>query len=306
METSRFGVALSGGPDSVALLLLCAATLRGRVFAATVDHQLRAESADEARWCSGLCRGLGVPHSTLVPEQPITGNLQSQARKTRYTLLHEWAANENIDWILSAHHADDQAETLMMRLNRGAGISGLAGVRARNGRILRPLLQWRRTELGELVAANGIAAIQDPSNQNRAFDRVRMRQALAEADWIDPLALSRSASNLADAEAALLWMMHDLTAQYVQLDPAQQHVQISAPLDQLPYELSRRLMAHAIALLDPELTPRGEAMDHIVAQMVARKKTMIGNYLIAPQREKEQVGWTIRRAPPRSQAGDEA
>ncbi|MDZ4306398.1 ATP-binding protein, partial [Allopontixanthobacter sp.] len=105
----------------------------------------------------------------------------------------------------------DQAETLLMRLNRGSGVAGLAGVRARGLvqdsqlALLRPLLGWHRAELAQVVEGAGVPAAEDPSNADERFDRVRMRRALADAGWIDPLALAAAAGHLADADAALEW-----------------------------------------------------------------------------------------------------
>jgi tRNA(Ile)-lysidine synthase len=203
-------VAVSGGPDSLALLLLTHAARPGRVAAATVDHGLRAESADEAAMVATTCAVLGVPHATLKVEV-AEGNLQAEARAVRYKALAGWMEAEGLLVLLTAHHADDQAETLLLRLNRGSGVAGLAGVRARGQvpgtrlPLLRPLLGWRRAELAEVVAAAGLQAVQDPSNTDDRFDRARIRKAIDGADWLDVPALARSAANLADADAALDW-----------------------------------------------------------------------------------------------------
>lgn len=138
--SARFGVAVSGGPDSMALLDLAARAFSGRVEAATVDHGLREASADEAAMVADWCGNAGIAHATLHPKGAVRGNVQSWARSQRYALLEEWRTAQGLDWLLTAHHADDQLETLLMRLNRGAGVGGLAGVRARQGVVLRPLL----------------------------------------------------------------------------------------------------------------------------------------------------------------------
>lgn len=208
MGRERIGIAVSGGPDSLALLLLAHAALPGRVEAATVDHGLRPESADEARFVAGLCRERGIPHTVLTCSVEA-GNMQDRARSARYAALEMWTKARDLTAIATAHHADDQAETMLMRLNRGSGLSGLAGIRAAtttpggDTRLLRPLLSWRREELAEIVAAAGITPVRDPSNEDPRFDRVRMRSALKEAAWIDPAALARSAAHLAEAEAVL-------------------------------------------------------------------------------------------------------
>ncbi|HEU4820770.1 MAG TPA: tRNA lysidine(34) synthetase TilS [Qipengyuania sp.] len=203
--TARLGLAVSGGADSLALLLLAAATLPGRVEAATVDHGLRAESADEAAMVARVCAELIVPHEVLaVTIAP--GNLQDRARAARYAALAKWCERRGLAALATAHQLDDQAETLAMRLNRGSGLAGLAGVRARGtvpgGQLplLRPLLDWRRAELPDVVAVTGLEPAQDPSNEDERFDRVRMRRALAGADWLDPKGLASSATHLAEAE----------------------------------------------------------------------------------------------------------
>lgn len=203
---AKLGLAVSGGGDSLALLLLAQAALPGRIAVATVDHGLRAENAAEAAMVARVCDRLGVPHETL----PVTleaGNLQDRARAARYAALAEWCRCNDLRALATAHQLDDQAETLVMRLKRGSGLAGLAGVRARGVlddadlRVLRPLLGWRRAELADIVAAAGMVAASDPSNDDRRFDRVRIRQALAGADWLDPAMLARSAALLGEAEA---------------------------------------------------------------------------------------------------------
>jgi tRNA(Ile)-lysidine synthase len=262
-DPGRVGVAVSGGPDSVALLLLAAAACPGRVAAATVDHGLRPASADEARFVASLCAARGIPHAILTPDAPIGGSLQASARAARYALLEAWRAREGIDWLLTAHHLDDQAETVLMRLNRGAGVAGLSGVRAVNGRVLRPLLGWRRAELAGIVAAAGIAAIDDPSNADPRFDRVRMREALARSDWLDPGPVARSAAALAEAEDALLWMTERLLAERGReeaggwlLDPAD-----------LPAELRRRLLLAILAQLGSPTLPRADEVTRLLAAL---------------------------------------
>ena len=204
----KLGLAVSGGPDSLALLVLAHAALPGRVEAATVDHGLRPEAGAEAAEVARVCEALGVPHA-ILPVDVAPGNLQAEARMARYAALAEWVEERGLAALATAHQADDQAETLLMRLNRASGVAGLAGARAR-GRVpgtaiplLRPVLEWRRAELGDVVRGAGLTAAEDPSNSDDRFDRVRMRKALAEADWIDVDAVARSAAHLAEADDAL-------------------------------------------------------------------------------------------------------
>ena len=155
----RIALAVSGGPDSLALLLLGAAACDD-VVVATVDHGLRREAAGEARMVAGLCRRLGVPHETLPVEVAGDGGPQAAARDARYAALEGWAIAAGAGALATAHHVDDQAETVLLRMARGAGVAGLAGVRplrrlASGLALVRPLLGWRRAELGAIVAAAG-------------------------------------------------------------------------------------------------------------------------------------------------------
>lgn len=196
----------------------------GKVAAATVDHGLRPEGASEAEFVADLCRDLGVPHKTLA----VTigeGNLQDNARKARYQALLDWLPRKGeglihgSGWgpsaLATAHHADDQAETLLMRLNRGSGLPGLAGIRSatvfatHSLPVVRPLLSWRRAELAEIVECAGIAAVSDPSNANRDFERVRVREALRDADWIDVAGIARSAAHLQQIETTLDFVVEE-------------------------------------------------------------------------------------------------
>ena len=209
-EGRPLGLAVSGGPDSLALLLLAAEALPGQIAVASIDHGLRPEAAGEVALVGRIAGERGIPFAALkVSLAP--GNLQAEARAARYAALSRWADEAGLGAIATAHHADDQAETLLMRLNRGSGLAGLAGVRPR-GRIegsetllLRPLLGWRKAELAAVVTEAGITPAEDPSNTNPAFDRARLRAALAQADWLDPVQIAASAAHLAEGWQALEW-----------------------------------------------------------------------------------------------------
>ncbi|HET9512018.1 MAG TPA: tRNA lysidine(34) synthetase TilS [Sphingomonas sp.] len=198
-------VAVSGGPDSMALLALAHATTP--TIAATVDHRLRPESAIEARMVADWCAGRGIAHIILTPPGGWTPqSIQADARVLRYALLTDWAKANGASALLTAHHADDQAETFLMRAARGSGVTGLGGVRSvrmEGGVTLaRPLLGWRRAELRAIAEAEGLPFVDDPSNADPRFDRAWMRAWLADAP-IDAAAVARSAAACAEAAAAL-------------------------------------------------------------------------------------------------------
>lgn len=204
------GLAVSGGPDSIALLLLAHRALPGRIAVASIDHGLRAEAAGEVALVERIAGERGIPFTPLAVRL-APGNVQAQARTARYSALARWAQETGLGAIATAHHADDQAETLLMRLNRGSGLAGLAGVRAQGSlgdtgiALLRPLLGWRKAELARIVTAAGITPALDPSNSNPDFDRARLRAQMAEADWLDVDKIAASAAHLGEAWQALSW-----------------------------------------------------------------------------------------------------
>nr|WP_301286966.1 tRNA lysidine(34) synthetase TilS [Sphingobium sp. OAS761] len=290
-DSAHFGIAVSGGPDSMALLDLAMTAFPGRVAAITVDHGLRPEAAAEARAVALWCARHTMPHTIAVPDDPVSGNVQAWARAQRYRLIERWRVAGNIDWIMTAHHADDQLETLLMRLNRGAGVGGLAGVRGRSGRVIRPLLGVRKAALLAHVRARGLPHAEDPSNADPRFDRASLRAALGDVAWLDREGAVRSAAALAEAEAALEWTVEDLAKQRVlptgdgwSLDPAG-----------LPREYLRRLLLRMIACAEPEAKmPRGEALDRAIATAARGEQASLGNLLL-----KGGPMWVLTSAPPR-------
>jgi tRNA(Ile)-lysidine synthase len=208
-------LAVSGGPDSMALLWLAArwrkAHQRGpRLLAVTVDHGLRPEAAREARLAKQLAGSLGVPHRTLrwTGPKPATG-LPAAARATRYRLLAKAAHAHGATHVLTAHTLDDQAETVLMRMSRGSGLAGLAAMARQSERegvgLARPLLQVSKTRLLATLDRAKLGFALDPTNRDTRFTRPRFRvlmPALA-AEGCDARNLARLASRLARANAAL-------------------------------------------------------------------------------------------------------
>lgn len=295
----RLGVAVSGGGDSLALLLLAHAAYPGSIAAATVDHGLRAGSADEAAYVGSICAALGIAHDVLRPpgEWRTGGNVQDRARAMRYALLRDWGLSRAA-WIATGHQRDDVAEGFLMRARRGAGLGGLAAMRAsRDARappIVRPLLGWSRAELAAVVARAGIAAIADPSNDSRDFDRVRLRHLIAASDDLPADRLALAATNLRDAEAALVWVAEREWVARADRRSATLWLDIAG----LPYDLRRRLVRRALdhirhhhGLGDDW---RGTGVDRLVAALDAgRHATLAGVAARSGPR------WRFRIAPPR-------
>lgn len=292
----RYGVAVSGGPDSMALLDMLANCLPGQVQAATVDHGLRAGSATEAALVADWCNSRQIPHQILWPAEPITGSLQAAARTTRYQLLEAWRSAEALDFVLTAHHADDQLETMIMRLNRSSGVGGLASVRARQRHVLRPLLHWRRRELERWVEQHGIPHVSDPSNRDLRFDRARLRQSLGDQTLLDAQAVARSAAWLDQADQALEWMVDETISAWPDAADGAVIRDYGYPDELLRRIVSRRLCAH-----DPALSLRGVALDGVVQAMRAGRRAMAGQLLIDPQPGETGSVWRISLAPRRKQ-----
>lgn len=199
-ERRRILVALSGGLDSVVLLHLLRFHLSREIIAAHFDHAMRAGSGADAQWVRGLCRAWGVPVEMGRAEDPPPS--EAAARDVRYAFLLAAAERVGADAVVTAHHADDQAETVLFRLARGTGLAGLAGIPVRRGILVRPLLAFTRAELVSYAAASHIAWRDDPSNRSLRFARNRIRhRVLAELERARPGATRRIA-RLARAAAA--------------------------------------------------------------------------------------------------------
>lgn len=298
---SRLGLAVSGGPDSLAMLVLAATARPGEIQAATVDHGLRPEARQEAEMVAALCERLGIPHQILTAEwdeKPETG-LQEKARGARYRLLGEWAKGSGVNAILVAHHVDDQAETFLMRLARGAGVKGLAAMRRLTvppgGKIavLRPLLGWRRSELEQVCAEAALSPVDDPSNDDDQFERVRIRKALGDAAWLDPASIARSANNLAQADAALHWAA---TQEWQRSVTNGGDALVYTP-GKAPAEIRRRIARRAVLALATEgrgMDLRGRELDTLLTVLMrGRQATLRG--VMASGGEK----WRFSRAPQR-------
>lgn len=186
----RVAVGLSGGPDSMTLTSLArrwVAERSGTLTALTVDHGLRSESAAEARQVAAWCAGADIAHETLVWQGTKPGKgIQEAARDARYGLLSDWCRRNGCTDLLVGHTENDQAETFLLRMNRGSGVDGLAAmplVTFRDGlRLIRPLLTVSRERIAATVAAGALAPVTDPGNADRRYARVRLRDTVAELE----------------------------------------------------------------------------------------------------------------------------
>ncbi|MEO9467471.1 tRNA lysidine(34) synthetase TilS [Parasphingorhabdus sp.] len=286
----KLGLAVSGGPDSLALLLLANATFPDRIAAASVDHGLRPAAHQECEFVAAICADKNIRHQILKPTIPIRGSIQSEARKVRYALLNKWAENNAIGWLATAHHADDQLETLIMRILRGSGIDGMSAIRSRRGNIVRPLLHFPKTMLADFVKSQNIIPVEDPSNADNSFDRVRIRKALSELNGFDVSLASQSAAALDDARTALQWMIDELSLQHVHKTDA------GCTLDRtdFPHEIIRRLVLKCLHICQPAVSPRGAQLERTILALQHNEKITIGDVLCQGGKT-----WTFSPAPKR-------
>lgn len=265
------GVAVSGGSDSLGLLVVLHDWMKDdgpALHAVTVDHGLRAESAAEAAYVGEVCARLGVPHTVLHwQEWDGQGNLPDQARRARYTLMAEWAETGEISDIAVAHTADDQAETFLMRLAREAGIDGLSAMADRwiQGAVTfcRPVLGITRAELRTVLQERGIEWVDDPTNADERYDRVRARKALAGlADMgITAEGLSNVAHHMAGMRDTLYWYVKLAARNIVGLQ-AGDILMDRTGFESLPPEVGRRLLQEALKWVGgAEYGPRGRALN---------------------------------------------
>jgi tRNA(Ile)-lysidine synthase len=226
----HLAVGVSGGADSLALALLSDRWARergGQITALTVDHRLRAESADEARQVAAWLAARGIAHRILAWDGPHPRRgLPAAARAARYRLLEAWCAGAGVLHLLVAHHRNDQAETLLLRLARGSGLFGLAGMPAlaehAGCRLLRPLLSVGRARLVATLQAAGQTWIEDPSNRDPRYARARLRQALAAfpEPGLDAQRLADTAARLARSRMAVEASVARLLACAAMVHPA--------------------------------------------------------------------------------------
>jgi len=255
-------LAVSGGPDSVALMWLAARWRRPlargpRLMAVTVDHGLRAQAAREAREVKRLAATLGIEHRTMRwnGDKPATG-VPAAARAARYRLLAQAARSAGARHILTAHTRDDQAETLLMRLLRGSGIAGLSAMARETERdgvtLVRPLLAIPKSRLVATLDKAGIGYADDPTNRDTAFTRPRLRALLPllAAEGGDARGLARLARRLARANEAVE-VLADGAERYLALKENASPKMVARELDAeafaaLPEEIRLRLLMRAI------------------------------------------------------------
>lgn len=271
---TRLGVAVSGGGDSMALLHLltrCFPPDTVALHAVTVDHGLRAEAADEAAFVGRFAESLGVSHDILRWEDwDGTGNMQAAAREARYRLMGQWARERGIALLALGHTADDQAETVLMRLARSSGVNGLAGMPVRRTlhgvSLIRPMLSLTRADLRDYLRRNGVTWCDDPSNEDPKYERVQMRAILQQLAplGITVQALSNVAGYMAEAREALDWYTFVASRDIAVIDGGDVVLDLRR-FRVLPDEIARRLLLRAVAwITQTDYPPRRAAVSEAI------------------------------------------
>ena len=294
-------VAVSGGSDSMALTLLAAAWARrrgGAITAITIDHGLRPAAAAEARQVGRWLRARGIPHRILrwrPPAGALAGGLQAAARAARYGLLADWCRRQGVLHLALAHQQEDQAETLLLRLARGSGLDGLAAmapIAERAGvRLIRPLLPIARARLrGTLVHAQQ-PWIDDPSNDDPAHARIRMRRLLPAlaAEGLDLARLVATAAHLRRARTAIDDAVSALLAEAAAVFPAGYIRLDAAALRAASAEVSLRALARCLVTVGGgEYAPRLERLERLHGRLRSGGLgggVTLGGCLVVPRRD---------------------
>jgi len=267
-EAPSIGLAVSGGADSLALLLLAARWAAGRprpphLVVYSLDHGLRPEAAGEVAMVLAAAKSLGIDARGLVwhGDKPPSG-LQEAARQARYRLIGAAMQQDGVGVLLTAHHRQDQAETVLMRLAHGSGVEGLKGMSAlaeiEGVAVHRPLLDVEPADLAAIVAAAGLVPVADPSNLDTHYERVRWRQAmpaLAELG-LDAATLALFAERMGQADAAIAQMAEACFAEIVRLDGFGAARIALAPFAGLSPAVSTRVLGRVLNIVGGRQKPR--------------------------------------------------
>jgi tRNA(Ile)-lysidine synthase len=298
-------VALSGGGDSVALMLLLADWAkrgkRGAPAALIVDHGLREGSSRDARTAARWAREAGLKAQVLSWNGAKPGaDIEAAARAARYRLMGEWCRAHGTGFLYVAHTLEDQAETFLLRLARGSGLDGLSAMRGvapypaagLDVKLVRPLLGFGREELRGFLRARGQAWLDDPMNADPRFARVKLRRAAAELSelGLTPARLAGAAAHLARARAALEAAMKGWLATSCRFDGPRARLD-AASLAALPDEIGLRALAHVLGAVSGQAyRPRFERLERLFAAIRAgRPKATLHGCRIAPSPKRDAI-----------------
>lgn len=287
-DTKAVAVAVSGGPDSMALVRLVhdwAGPRNTKVFALTVDHRLRSESAAEAFKVGEWLTQLDIPHETLIWQDGETvkhldRSPQAAARDGRFELMEQWCESQDINVLMTAHHADDQAETFLMRLIRGSGVDGLAAMSADTTRgsmrVLRPLLGVTKADLIATCEVYDQSWVHDPSNDSDSYARTRVRKIMAalESEGLDRDRLLKTVTHMQRAQSAIDSAVSDLFEKAVREGDGNALALDIQFLCAAPDEVALRCLARCLKRVSGSTyAPRFESLDRVYGDLKPRSSS---------------------------------
>ena len=264
-------VATSGGSDSLALCFLVydfISELGGKMVAITIDHKLRSESFEEALKTRNTLNKYNIEH-IIIPwngDKPLS-NIQEKARLARYKLLTEYCFNNNLSYLMTGHQQNDQAENFIIRADHGSGVYGLAGIPAIGKidgmKVVRPLLNFTKQELQDFLKEKEIQWIEDPSNQNDVFARVRVRKFLNKyPDWVAKLA--DVSKNLSKTKDAIEYMVNKSISEIVEKSEQGVFIDLDG-FNILPQEIRFRMLSKILQNVSQEAKPaRAERIENLI------------------------------------------
>lgn len=285
-------LAVSGGADSLALMLLAQRWAAGlaeppKLFVYSVNHGLRPEAEAEVAFVLSAAEALGLPARGLAWSgiKPLTG-IQEAARGARYRLMGEAMAADGATVLLTAHHRQDQAETVLMRMAHGSGLEGLKGMTAmaeiEGVRVHRPLLGTDPALLRSIVEASGLTVAEDPSNTDPHYERVRWRQALPDlaALGLDVSTIAAFATRMAEADAAIAQIAEGCFTEIVRFDGFGAARIELAPFVELSPAISTRLMSRVLRNVGARQKPRAlgqvERLRQAIVDGLTKTTTVLG------------------------------
>lgn len=301
LKNQKLAVAVSGGSDSLALCLLLSWFIKeygGELHCLTIDHQLRSDSLSEAVIVGEILKGLGISHKIISWEgKKPKSNIQEEARFARYSLLTEYCHKNNISYLATGHQKNDQAENFIIRLDHGSGIYGLSGIPSigefNKIKIIRPLLNFTKQELQEFLVSQNIKWIEDPSNMNEKFTRVKIRNILKRyPEWIDKIATV--SNNLLKAKDCIEYFLNKSIKELVEIHSNSVAIKQEG-FNELPQEIRFRMLTKLLQDFSNNLKPaRGERIENLLAKIEtgrAFKASTLSGCLIS--RKKDNIIITL-------------
>ncbi len=270
----KIAAAVSGGSDSMALCALLNRFVKeydGKLDCITIDHQLRDDSSSEAIRVGKILKTLNINHK-IIPWEGAKpkSNLQEEARLARYNLLTDYCHKHGILYLSTGHQKNDQAENFIIRADHGSGIYGLSGIpklgKFNKIKIIRPLLDFKKEELQDFLRSQNIEWIEDPSNQNEKFTRVKIRNILNQyPEWIDKLATV--SENLSRAKDCIEYLLNKAIDEFVDFQPGYTSINLEG-FNNLPQEIRFRMLTKLLQLIGTNLKPaRGERIENLLAKI---------------------------------------